>query len=210
MMPPLRRGNRPHCATRAPTKPLNSYVSIPFRGAFARFRLRSAAGCGTLAGARGQKAMTIPDWLFKVGSLAGLMTFCVAIVDRLFSTRPLVWISPGDYGRQVHCKNISTRDVSIIRIRCWPSGINVASGTGLNAIAAASIGDGFLAILKADQEREFPLLFGRSELLDEDCREVAPFVMIVSWRRNSSYWLPQIPKFIFSSARTMRALKSAK
>jgi len=86
----------------------------------------------------------------------------------------------------------------------------VASGTALNAIAAASIGDGFVAILKADQEREFPLVFNRGELLDEDCKDVAPFVMIVSWRRNSSYWLPQIPKVIFSSARAMRALKSAK
>ena len=153
--------------------------------------------------------MTIPDWLFKVGSLAGLMTFCVAIVDHVFSACPLVWISPGDYGSQVHCKNISTWDISIIRIRCWRSGVNVASGTGLNAIAAARIGDGFVAILKADQEREFPLIFGRGELMDDDCNEVSPFVMIVSWRRNSSYWLPQIPKVIFSSAKAMRALKLA-
>jgi hypothetical protein len=126
------------------------------------------------------------------------------------SARPLVWISPGDYGLQVHCKNISTWDSTISRIRCYPSGINVASGSALNAIAAATIGDGFVAILKADQEREFPLLFNRGELLDEDCKDVAPFVMIVSWRRNSSYWLPQMPKIIFSSARALRALKSAR
>jgi len=68
----------------------------------------------------------------------------------------------------------------------------------------------FTSILKADEEREFPLIFRRSELLDDDCKDIAPFVMIVSWRRNSSYWLPQIPKIIFSSARAMRSLKSAK
>jgi hypothetical protein len=117
----------------------------------------------------------------------------------MFSGRPLVWISPGD-GRNVHCKNISTWDITITRIRCRPSGINVASGTTLNAIAAASVGDGFIAILKADQEREFPLVFNRGELLDEDCKDVAPFVMIVSWRRNSSYWLPQNPKVIVSKS----------
>ena|ERR1700682_3658255 len=154
--------------------------------------------------------MTIPDWLFKVGSLAGLMTFCLAIVDRLFSARPLVWISPGDYGRQVHCKNISHSDITISKVRCYPASINVASADGLNAIVRASAGQGFIAVLKADQEREFPLIFRRGELLDDDCKEVAPFVMIVSWRRNSSYWLPQIPKAIFSSAEAMRALKSAK
>jgi hypothetical protein len=114
------------------------------------------------------------------------------------------------YGRNVHCKNISTWDITITRMRCRPAGVNLASGTTLNAIAAASIGDGFIAILKADQERELPLIFNRGELLNEDSKDLAPFVMTVSWRRNSSYWLPQIPKVIFSSARAMRALKSAK
>ena len=112
----------------------------------------------------------IPTWLVQLGSLTGFLAFCVAIWDRMFSGRPLVWISPGDYGRNVHCKNISTWDIVITRIRCRPSGINVASGTTLNAIAAASIGDGFIAILKADQEREFPLVFNRGELLNEDCK----------------------------------------
>ena len=152
----------------------------------------------------------MPTWLVQLGSLTGLLAFCVTVWDRLFSGRPLIWISPGDYGRQVHCKNIAICDITIRRIRCYPSGINVASGTALNAIGDASIGRGFIAILKADQEREFPLMFKRGELLDEDCKEVVPFVMIVSWRRNSSYWLPQIPKVILSSARAMRTLKSAK
>ena len=152
----------------------------------------------------------IPTWLVQIGSLTGLLAFCVTVWDRMLSARPLVWISPGDYGRKVHCKNISTSDITISRIGCYPSGVNVASSTAINAIGAATIGDSFIAVLKADQEREFPLLFNRGELLDEDCKDVAPFVMIVSWRRNSSFWLPQIPKIIFSSARAMRALKSAK
>jgi hypothetical protein len=152
----------------------------------------------------------IPTWLVQLGSLAGLLAFCVTIWDRLLSARPLIWISPGDYGRQVHCKNIATCDITIRKIRSYPSNVSVASSKELNAIVRASAGQGFIAILKADQEREFPLIFRRGELLDEDCKDIAPFVMIVSWRRNSSYWLPQIPKIIFSSAKAMRALKSAK
>jgi hypothetical protein len=128
----------------------------------------------------------------------------------VFSGRPLVWISPGDHGRNVHRKNIGICDITISRIRCYPSGIYVASGETFNAAVAASYGDSFIAVLKADQEREFPLLFRRGELLDEDCKEVVPFVMVVFWRRNTSYWLPQTPKIIPSSARAMRALKSAK
>jgi hypothetical protein len=152
----------------------------------------------------------IPTWLVQLGSLAGLLAFGVTIWDRMLSSRPLVWISPGDYGRQVHCQNVATYDITIRAIRCHPSHVRVASSTSLNAVVRASVGQGFMAILKADQEREFPLIFERGELLDDDCKKVAPFVMIVGWRRNSSYWLPQIPKVIFSSARAMRALKSAK
>ncbi len=152
----------------------------------------------------------IPTWLVQLGSLTGLVVFCVAIWDRMLSCRPLVWISPGDYGRQVHLKNIATYDITIRTIRFHPSNISVASSASLDAIVRASAGQGFMAILKANQEREFPLIFRRGELLDEDCKEFAPFVMTVSWRRNSSYWLPQIPKVIISSARAIRALKSAK
>jgi hypothetical protein len=61
--------------------------------------------------------------------------------------------------------------------------------------------DGFIAILKADQEAAL-------NCWNEDSKDVAPFVMTVSWAE--TYWLPQIPKVIFSSARAMRALKSAK
>jgi hypothetical protein len=152
----------------------------------------------------------IPAWLVQFGSLAGLLAFCVTVWDRLLSSRPLVWISPGDYGRQVHIKNIATYDITIGAIRCFPSSIGIASSDSLNAVVRASVGQRFMAVLKADQEREFPLIFRRGELLDDDCEDAAPFVIIVSWRRNSSHWLPQIPKLIFSSARAMRALKSAK
>jgi hypothetical protein len=103
----------------------------------------------------------IPIWLVQLGSLAGLLAFCVTIWDRMLSSRPLVWISPGDYGRQVHCKNIATCDITIRTIRCHPSSIGVASSTSLNAVVRASAGQGFMAILKADQEREFPLIFKR-------------------------------------------------
>jgi hypothetical protein len=100
----------------------------------------------------------IPTWLVQLGSLAGLLAFCLTIWDRMLSARPLVWISPGDYGRQVHCKNIATCDITIRTIRCRPSNIGVASSTSLNAVVRASAGQGFIAILKADEEREFSAL----------------------------------------------------
>ena len=101
----------------------------------------------------------IPAWLVQLGSIAGLLAFCVTVIDRLLSGRPLVWISPGDYGRQVHCKNIATCDITIKAIKCHPAwNFGVASGTLINAVARASFGQGFMAVLKVDQEREFPLI----------------------------------------------------
>jgi hypothetical protein len=150
----------------------------------------------------------ILDWLFKLGSLAGLLTFCLTIWDRMLSGRPLVWISPDDYGLHVHCKNIASSDITIRKIKCRPPIFGVASSESLNAIASASAGDAFMASLKSDQERKFPLVCRRSELLEIGRKEVMPFAMIVSWRRNGSYWLPQFPKVILSSAKTMRVLKS--
>ena len=133
----------------------------------------------------------------------------MTIWDRLLSSRPLLWISPGDYGRQIHCKNIAASDITIRTIRCYPSAtVGVASDTSLNAVVRTSAGQGFMSVLKSDQEKQFPLIFKRGELLHDDCEELAPFMIVVSWRRNSSYWLPQIPKVLFSSARAMRELKS--
>ena len=102
----------------------------------------------------------IPSWLVQLGSLAGLFAFCVTIWDRLLSSRPLLWISPGDYGRQVHCKNIAPSDITIRTIKCYPSSIvGVASDASLNAVARASVGQSFVSVLKSDQEKEFPLIF---------------------------------------------------
>lgn len=53
-------------------------------------------------------------------------------------------------------------------------------------------------------------LFAFCVMIKDNCKEVAPFMVVVSWRRNSSSWLPQIPKIILSSAKAMRALKTAK
>ncbi len=58
--------------------------------------------------------------------------------------------------------------------------------------------------------RSFPVTVGRAKLLDPDNNAWAPFVIVVSWRKTQSVWLPQFPRFIFSSARTLRLLSKTK
>jgi hypothetical protein len=53
--------------------------------------------------------------------------------------------------------------------------IVVASDTSLNAVVSASVGQGFMAILKADQERQFPLIFKRGELLEDNLQRDCSF-----------------------------------
>jgi hypothetical protein len=68
----------------------------------------------------------------------------------------------------------------------------------------------FVAILSAEDERQFPLVFKRGELVGDDTKEKFPFLIVVSWRKSRSMWLPQLPVVIFTSARAMRLLKAAK
>jgi hypothetical protein len=143
--------------------------------------------------------------------MAGLLAFGLTVFDHLLSGRPLVWISPGDYGLRLHCKNVSTFDVTVFAIRCYPTKtFNAAPNASVNATVNAAAGKRFVAILKADEERDFPLMTMRSGLLDTNSKGFAPFVMVISWRKNSSLWLPQIPKVTFSSARYLRTIKSVK
>jgi hypothetical protein len=156
--------------------------------------------------------MALPQWLVQFGSIAGLGTLVFTIWDRLFSSRPLVWVRPnGPNLRYLHCKNIAQFDITIKRIRCIPKIGGVASDDSGDAVfAAATIGDSFLVVLKPQEEREFPVVIRRGELLNKDNTDVAPFCILVSWRKNSSPWLPQIPKAVIASVQSLRQLSGGK
>jgi hypothetical protein len=158
-----------------------------------------------------RQLMSIPQWLLQAGSVAGLATLCFTVWDRLLSGRPLVVIRPADYvGRSVCVQNLSRHDILITKMRCSRDGVSVASDGSVGGISRAAIGKSFAALLSANTEREFPLVFRRGELVEEDARDLFPFAIIVSWRKSRSMWLPQLPAVIFTSARAIRRLKAAK
>jgi hypothetical protein len=61
----------------------------------------------------------------------------------------------------------------------------------------------------SEETYNFPLVVKDGNLLN-DSAPLAPFVIVVSWRSTRSTWLPQIPALIFSSAKSLRLLDSAK
>jgi hypothetical protein len=154
--------------------------------------------------------MNIPSWLIQIGSLTGLVTFCYTIWDRLLAGRPLVSIRLSEYHREVFCRNLSHHDVVVTKIECIPDFVMVAANDSIRGVVAAAAGNGFAAVLKPEEDRGFPIIFRKGELVDRESTTHAPFVIIVSWRRTRSTWLPQMPAVIFSSAKTMRLLESAK
>jgi hypothetical protein len=154
--------------------------------------------------------MTLPQWLIQLGSVGGLLSFSVTVWDRLITGRPLVWISPSEHrGRDLHFKNVYSSDILIRRIRCFPSNVGVSLDHSVRSIARVVTGDSFVAVLRSEAEADFPIIFRRGELFDEDNNEWAPFCVVVSWRKSHSHWFPQIPKVILSSARTVRILQEA-
>jgi hypothetical protein len=154
--------------------------------------------------------MTVPSWLVQIGSLTGLATFCFTIWDRLLSGRPLVSIILSGRHRELSFRNLSRHDVIITRIKCFPSFVAVASDDSIHGIATATVGIGFAAILKSEKTRTFPLIFKKGDLVESEATVTAPFMIVVSWRRTKSTWLPQLPAIIFSSARAMRLMENAK
>lgn len=149
----------------------------------------------------------------EFGAAVGLVTGIFTLLDRLILGRPFSSISVGEpvggaRTLDLRCQNGSKLDVLIKRIRLYPPRLILASENTRRGIIEAAIGRTFGATLTPGEERKFPIMV-KSALLDEGTDWV-PFVIIVSWRKSRSMWLPQIPMFVFSSAKSLRRLRAAK
>ena len=98
----------------------------------------------------------------------------------------------------------------IRRIWSYPRWLHISADDSVEGIARGTIRERFTVLLGSGEVRSFPITVGKSELLDPDSKVLAPFIILVSWRKTQSVWLPQFPRIIFSSARTLRQLRKAK
>jgi hypothetical protein len=64
-------------------------------------------------------------------------------------------------------------------------------------------------LVGAGGQASFPLFVTDGALLDKDIKDLAPFLVVASWRKTRAMWLPQLPKFLFSSVRSLRRLHEA-
>ena len=150
----------------------------------------------------------------EIGALIGAITGAFTALDRFAFGRPLVSLKRGEHTQTRHlsCFNSSKQDLLITEIRTWPArrGVRVSYGDSLEAVYDAITTQNPAILLKADETRDLPLFLSDGALLDRDSAYFAPFVVIMSWRKTRSVWLPQFPVIVFSSALALRRLDAAK
>ena len=150
----------------------------------------------------------------EFGAAVGLVTGIFTLLDRLILGRPFSSISVGEpvggaRTLDLRCQNGSKLEAFIIKqIRLYPPRLILASENTRRGIIEAAIGRTFGATLTPGEERKFPIMV-KSALLDEGTDWV-PFVIIVSWRKSRSMWLPQIPMFVFFLRKEPEAAESSK
>jgi hypothetical protein len=146
----------------------------------------------------------------EIGALIGTITGMFTVLDHFAFGRPVTSIRKSEkHGRDLCCINVSKYDLLITKIWARPRWVSVTYGTSLDAHIDAAMEEQFPISMAAGEERRLPLLIRRGELLEERT-DLAPFIIIVSWRKTRSVWLPQFPVCIFSSARALRQLRAAK
>jgi hypothetical protein len=155
----------------------------------------------------------IPTWLTQIGSLAGLLTLAFTLVDKLVTGRPSLTLGCTEYSdRDVRCINRSKDEVFIRRIRAIPPYARIAKSDSAAGIGRAWVGDVFQAVIEPESHADFPLIFLDGAALGNDeggPEPRAPFMIIMSWRKSRSMWLPQFPALLFTSAKSVRLLKIA-
>ena len=151
----------------------------------------------------------IPTWLIQLGSMAGLFTFGFTFFDRLLAGRPIISLAPSEFrNRKVRCSNNSTSEILIRSIRAFPRHAQVAKNDSVHGIVTAAAKNSFRAVCAPGTDTDFPIVFLDGKLMDTDSSVRAPFIIIASWRKTRSVWLPQLPALMFTSAKTIRTLES--
>jgi hypothetical protein len=149
--------------------------------------------------------------LTEFGALIGFFTGVFTLVDRLLMGRPTTMVRRNVLGRrELQCVNASKQDIIITHIRTSSKYVLVARGDDEASVGDALVRNPFTMIIPAGEEAKLPIMVRDGALVEKDATHFEPFVIVVSWRKTRSMWLPQVPAFIFSSIRALRRLDAAK
>jgi hypothetical protein len=145
----------------------------------------------------------------EIGAAVGFITGVFTLVDRVFFGRPIVsLVKSGMRARDLEITNPSKGNIIIRSIHITPSRAHVSLDESLLSNVRTHQGRTFAAIIEAGGTATFPIILNDGGLLEDDAPR-APFLVIISWRKTISIWLPQLPKLALLSARALRAIDAA-
>jgi hypothetical protein len=145
----------------------------------------------------------------EIGALIGALTGLFTVLDRLAFGRPLFSITTTrTFSIDLVCHNPSRHHIVITGTWTWPNVIAVAREESVRGMVAAAVGQRFVAVIPPEAVASLPIVVRERALLDS--APLGPFIIVMSWRKTRSIWLPQIPAVTFSSATALRILKASK
>ena len=150
--------------------------------------------------------------LTEIGAAVGFLTGVYTFFDRFMKGWPLAYlVASGPATNAIlflRVKNVGQQDVVLRRICSVPRLYQIAKNDSRKAIIEAEVHDTFAAVLQPGEQIDFPVFpsqVGRSMAPDG----WGPCAVVLSWRKATCTWLPQIPVCLFTSVRTIEQLKSS-
>jgi hypothetical protein len=150
--------------------------------------------------------------LTEIGAAVGFLTGVYTLFDRFMRGRPLAYLMASGSATNailfLRVKNVGRQDVVLRRLFSVPRLYQIAKNDSVKAIAEAEVYDTFAAVLQPGEQMDFPAFPSQAG------RATAPDIrgscaVVISWRKATCTWLPQIPICLFTSMRTIEQLKAA-
>jgi hypothetical protein len=147
----------------------------------------------------------------KLAPPVGFLTGVYTLFDRFMKGRPLAYLvasGPATNANiSLRVKNVGQQDVVLRRLFSSPRLYEIAKDDSVLGITEAQF-KSFMTVLQPGQQVDFPVFRSKSgRALAAESRGRCAFV--ISWRRATSVWLPQIPVYFFTSMHAVEQLKSA-
>jgi hypothetical protein len=150
----------------------------------------------------------LPAWLRELGSVAGLFTFAVGAIERVFNGRPQASITIGARGETtLTIHNLSRTSITVTSWKSVPPIFGLARTSSVRSIAGATIGTAFSATVRPEEDLDLILITRSYKGVDHDQLTQRVFLLIF-WRRNSSWWWPQFPMWTYVSMAVLNVARS--
>ena len=147
--------------------------------------------------------------LTEIGATVGFLTGVYILFDRFMKGWPIAYlVASGPVSNAIlslRIKNVGQQDLVLKRLLSFPRFYEIAKDDNPLGIIEAHL-KSFIAVLPPGQEIDFPVPVFASTL-GEASR--GPCVFVISWRRATNTWLPQIPVCLFTSRHTADQFKGA-